>query len=181
MKTKAMIILVVAMLFVITTTAMASEASELIGTITCHVERIQSYPGLINDALCNGNSEQYRTRMSELATWIMGANNAMNDARLPNTLNLWAVYGAIAANPNCGVHDAALSRADWSREELDRIGYRFGLFESGMLKGTQCSMAYVPAQVPEEEVEVNPCQEYIDQGLQDVFFDPETGECTWPT
>ena len=144
MKIKAMIILVVVLLSFITTNAIASEASELIGTIVCYVERIQSYPGLINDALCDNDMEEYRTRMSELALWIISASDAMKDAKLPNTLNLWAVYSAVTANPHCGVHDAALSRADWSREELDRIGYRFGLFESGMLKGTQCSMAYIP-------------------------------------
>lgn len=128
MKTKAMIIFVAVSLLIIVATVMALDASALIGTIVSYVEQIQEYPAAINDALCAGDRETYQVKMSELATLIMAANGAMKDAKLPNTLNLWAVYNAITANPECGVHDAALSRADWSREELDRIGYRFGLF-----------------------------------------------------
>ena len=155
MKTKVILLFVFCLLFISATAVMAEDASELIGTITCYVERVQSYPDLINNALCDHDLDEYRLRMSEMATWIQSANDAMNDANLPNTLNLWAVYGAVTANPNCGVHDAALSKADWSREELDRIGYRFGLYETGMKKGGQCSMAYIspPKTEPEEEEE----------------------------
>lgn len=153
MKTKVILLFVFCLLFISATSVMAEDASELIGTITCYVERVLSYPDLINNALCDQDRTEYQLRMSELATWIQSANDAMSDANLPNTLNLWAVYGAVTANPHCGVHDAALSKADWSREELDRIGYRFGLYETGMKKGTQCSMAYVspPKTEPEEE------------------------------
>lgn len=132
MKTKAMLIVVVLLLSVITTNAIASEASNLIGTIVSYVEQIQEYPAAINDALCEKNREAYQIKMSELANLILAANDAMRDAGLPNTLNLWAVYSAVTANPDCGVHDAALSRADWSREELDRIGYKYGLFDTGI-------------------------------------------------
>ena len=155
MKNKAILLLVLCLLFISSTAVMADDASELIGTITCYVERIQSYPDLINNALCDHDLDEYRLRMAEMATWIQSANNAMADANLPNTLNLWAVYAAVTANPNCGVHDAALSKADWSREELDRISYRFGLYETGLKIGGQCSMAYIspPETEPEEEEE----------------------------
>jgi hypothetical protein len=140
MKTKAMIIFVVALLFAITTTAIASNASELFGTIVSYVEQIQEYPAAINDALCEGDREAYQSKMAELADLILAANDAMRDAGLPNTLNLWAVYNAIAANPHCGVHDAALSKADWSREELDRIGYKHGLFDT---QSPMCGMFHI--------------------------------------
>ena len=117
-----MFILVLCLLLLSTVAVSAKSASELIGSITGYVEEIQSYPAVINDALCNGNKDEYSLKMGELADLIQAANDAMAEAGLPNTLNLWAVYGAITANPHCGVHDAALSRADWSREELDRIG-----------------------------------------------------------
>ena len=130
MKNKGMFILVLCLLLLSTVAVSAKSASELIGSITGYVEEIQSYPAVINDALCNGNKDEYSLKMGELADLIQAANDAMAEAGLPNTLNLWAVYGAITANPHCGVHDAALSRADWSREELDRIGYAKGLYET---------------------------------------------------
>lgn len=121
MKAKGMIIVILALLFVITSSATASDASRYIGTIVSYVERIQAYPAVINDALCEKDRESYLVKMQELANLIMAANDAIKDAGLPNTLNLWAVYNAVTVNPVCGVHDVALSRADWSREELDRI------------------------------------------------------------
>ena len=179
MKTKLILLLVLCLSLLSTTAVMADDASELIGTITCYVERVQSYPDLINNALCDQDRTEYQLRMSEMATWIQSANDAMGDANLPNTLNLWAVYGAVTANPNCGVHDAALSKADWSREELDRIGYRFGLYETGMKKGGQCSMAYISA--PEPEIDMDAwCQEQL-PNFQHVYYDPVRKKCSFPT
>jgi hypothetical protein len=132
MKIKVTLILVGALLLSITTSAMAFDASSLIGTVVSYVEQIQEYPEAINDALCKNDREEYQLKMQELANLIVAANDAMRGAGLPNTLNLWAVYSAITANPHCGVHDAALSKADWSREELDRIGYKHGLFDTGV-------------------------------------------------
>jgi hypothetical protein len=132
MKIKVTLILVVALLLSITTSAIAFDASSLIGTVVSYVEQIQEYPAAINDALCENDRDEYQLKMQELANLIVAANDAMRSAGLPNTLNLWAVYSAITANPHCGVHDAALSRADWSREELDRIGYKHGLFDTGV-------------------------------------------------
>ena len=130
MKNKGMFILVLCLLLLSTVAVSAKSASELIGSITGYVEEIQSYPAVINEALCNGDKDEYSLKMGELSDLIQAANDAMAEAGLPNTLNLWAVYGAITANPHCGVHDAALSRADWSREELDRIGYAAGLYDT---------------------------------------------------
>ena len=120
----------VLILLIGTTTTSAADPSQLIGTIVHYVEQIQDYPNSINTALCENNKEEYSMKMGELANLIIAANDAIADSGLPNTLNLWAVYSAITTNPNCGVHDSSLARADWSREELDRIGYKYGLFDT---------------------------------------------------
>ena len=129
-RKKLIVVLVLVYLLSGTVAVKAEDASELIGSITGYVEEIQNYPAVIDEALCNGDREEYQLKMGELADLIQAANDAMAGAGLPNTLNLWAVYGAITANPSCGVATAALSKADWSREELDRIGYKYGLFDT---------------------------------------------------
>ena len=122
------LILSIALLISVVSAASADNASKLIGTIVYYVEEIQKYPNWIDNALCDGDRIEYREKLGDMVNLIISANDAMSDAGLPNTLNLWQVYNAVIANPHCGVHDAALSRADWSREELNRIGERFGLF-----------------------------------------------------
>ena len=129
-RKKLIVVLVLVCLLSGTVAVKAEDASELIGSITGYVEEIQNYPAVIDEALCNGDREEYQLKMGELADLIQAANDAMAGAGLPNTLNLWAVYSAITANPSCGVATAALSKADWSREELDRIGYKYGLFDT---------------------------------------------------
>ena len=129
-RKKLIVVLVLVYLLSGTVAVKAEDASELIGSITGYVEEIRNYPAVIDEALCNGDREEYQLKMGELADLIQAANDAMAGAGLPNTLNLWAVYGAITANPSCGVAAAALSKADWSREELDRIGYKYGLFDT---------------------------------------------------
>ena len=130
LRKKLIVVLVLVCLLSGTVAVKAEDASELIGSITGYVEEIQNYPAVIDEALCNGDREEYQLKMGELANLIQAANDAMAGAGLPNTLNLWAVYSAITANPSCGVATAALSKADWSREELDRIGYKYGLYDS---------------------------------------------------
>ena len=135
-RKKLIVVLVLVCLLSGTVAVMAEDASELIGSITGYVEEIQNYPAVIDEALCNGDREEYQLKMGELANLIQAANDAMAGAGLPNTLNLWTVYGAITANPSCGVAAAALSKADWSREELDRIGYKYGLYDTRLFYKT---------------------------------------------
>jgi hypothetical protein len=83
-----------------------------------------------------------QAKLTELANLITGANDAMMEAGLPNTLNLWAVYSAVTSHiSDCSFFESALSKADWSREELNRIGYKYGLFDTTQLKKTanKCS------------------------------------------
>lgn len=62
---------------------------------------------------------------------ITRANSAMADSATPNTLNLWAVYAAVQKRKadGCGVGTDPVSLADWSREELDRVGQKIGAIE----------------------------------------------------
>ncbi len=62
MKTKAMIIFVVALLFAITTTAIASNASELFGTIVSYVEQIQEYPAALTTPFVRGIGKRINQR-----------------------------------------------------------------------------------------------------------------------
>ncbi|NMA12184.1 MAG: hypothetical protein GX933_03225, partial [Chloroflexi bacterium] len=71
MKIKVTLILVVALLLSITATAMAFDASSLIGTVVSYVEQIQEYPAAINDALCENDREEYQLKMQELANLIV--------------------------------------------------------------------------------------------------------------
>jgi len=106
----------------------AKDASELIGTITSYVEEIQRYPEALRDAC---GTDMFNQKLGEFTNLIIGANDALAEAGLPNSLNLWAVYSAVTSNiSDCSFFTSALSKADWSREELDRIGYQFGLYDS---------------------------------------------------
>ena len=128
MKKAMLFLLVVISLFACVSTVFAKDASEMIGTITSYVEEIQSYPEALRDAC---GTDMFKQKLSELANLITGANDAMMEAGLPNTLNLWAVYSAVTSHiSDCSFFESALSKADWSREELDRIGYKFGLYDS---------------------------------------------------
>ena len=129
MKTKAVLLFFIIVSMVLSS-GFISPASQLIGTITSLVETIQEYPAAINDAYCAGDMVAYRQKLSELASLIVSANHAMEDAKLPNTLNLWAVYNGVIRNLSCGGILTATGYADWSREELDRIGYEYGLFDT---------------------------------------------------
>lgn len=68
----------------------ASTESELIGTIRSAINEIQRLPSEIYDAICDDNVDLYNSKMQELGAAITQANNAMAEAGLPNTLNLWA-------------------------------------------------------------------------------------------
>ena len=128
MKKAMLFLLVVISLFACVSTVFAKDASEMIGTITSYVEEIQKYPEALRDAC---GTDMFKQKLSELANLITGANDAMMEAGLPNTLNLWAVYSAVTSHSSdCSFFESALSKADWSREELDRIGYKFGLYDS---------------------------------------------------
>ena len=134
MKKAMLFLLVVISLFACVSTVFAKDASEMIGTITSYVEEIQKYPEALRDAC---GTDMFKQKLSELANLITGANEAMMEAGLPNTLNLWAVYSAVTSHSSdCSFFESALSKADWSREELDRIGYKFGLFDT-ILKSTE--------------------------------------------
>ena len=140
MKKSIVFLLVVISLFACVSTVFAKDASELIGTITSYVEEIQGYPEALRDAC---GTDMFNQKLGELANLITSTNDAMAEAGLPNSLNLWAVYSAVTSNiSDCSFFTSALSKADWSREELDRIGYQFGLYDSrkmGMAgAGTMC-------------------------------------------
>ena len=127
MKKAMLFLLVVISLFACVSTVFAKDASEMIGTITSYVEEIQKYPEALRDAC---GTDMFKQKLSELANLITGANDAMMEAGLPNTLNLWAVYSAVTSHSSdCSFFESALSKADWSREELDRIGYKYGLYD----------------------------------------------------
>lgn len=128
MKKSIVFLLVVISLFACVSTVFAKNASELIGTITSYVEEIQRYPEALRDAC---GTDMFNQKLGEFTNLIIGANDAMAEAGLPNSLNLWAVYSAVTSNiSDCSFFTSALSKADWSREELDRIGYQFGLYDS---------------------------------------------------
>jgi len=128
MKKSVVFLLVVISLFACVSTVFAKDPSEMIGTITSYVEEIQGYPEALRDAC---GTDMFKQKLTELANLITGANDAMAEAGLPNTLNLWAVYSAVTSHSSdCSFFTSALSKADWSREELDRIGYKFGLYDS---------------------------------------------------
>ena len=134
MKKSIVFLLVVISLFACVSTVFAKDASEMIGTITSYVEEIQKYPEALRDAC---GTDMFKQKLSELANLITGANDAMMEAGLPNTLNLWAVYSAVTSHSSdCSFFTSALSKADWSREELDRIGYKFGLYDSRQMCAT---------------------------------------------
>lgn len=164
---KRSLIISIILLISVVSAASADNASKLIGTIVYYVEEIQKYPNWIDNALCDGDRAEYRAKLSDMVELIMSANDAMKDAGLPNTLNLWQVYNAVAANPNCGVHDAALSRADWSREELNRIGERFGLFYEApadvvqMCGGVQMGTSLASAMLTTGELVGMTCEAYL--------------------
>ena len=99
-----------------------------IGTVRFCVEETQRLPDEINSAICDGDDEAYNAKMAELASNIAQATSAMADAGIPNTLNLWNVY-SILKTKECGSGAAATSHADWTREELDRVGQRIGAIE----------------------------------------------------
>ena len=164
MKKIIIFLLITISLLTCFSTVLAENASDLIGSITCYVEAIQQYPEAIRDAC---GTDMYRQKLSELANVITAANDAMSDAGLPNTLNLWAIYGTITAHSSdCSFFDSALSKANWSREELDRIGYHFGLMTTGQKPGLQCGPTrpkiqtpvpkIQPEQEPEPDVEPDP-------------------------
>ncbi len=128
MKKSIVFLLVVISLFACVSAVFAKDASEMIGTITSYVEEIQGYPEALRDAC---GTDMFNQKLGELANLITSANDAMAEAGLPNSLNLWAVYSAVTSNiSDCSFFTSALSKADWSREELDRIGYKFGLYDS---------------------------------------------------
>ena len=132
MKKRSFLIVLSVALVIFSFTAVVSaetNRAKLIATVVDYVEQIQRLPNDINDALCGGNQEEYNRKIGELGGLIIAANSAMDELGVVNTMNLWAVYNTITRNPVCGVHDAALTRADWSREELQRIGERANLFE----------------------------------------------------
>ena len=154
MKKTIVLLLFLISLFACFSTVFAEDASELIGTITCYVEAIQQYPEAIRDAC---GTDMYQQKLSEMANLITAANDAMADAKLPNTLNLWAVYGAVTSHSSdCSFFDSALSKANWSREELDRIGYRSGLLVPGQHPGLQCGPTRPKIQTPFPIPECNP-------------------------
>jgi len=138
MKKSVLFLLVVISLFACVSTVFAKDASELIGTITSYVEEIQKYPEELRDAC---GTDMFNQKLFELANLITMANDAMMEAGLPNTLNLWAVYSAVTSHSSdCSFFESALSKADWSREELDRIGYKYGLFNTVQkTKGCICT------------------------------------------
>lgn len=176
---RSLIILIILLISVVHIVS-ADNASKLIGTIVYYVEEIQKYPNWIDNALCDGDREEYRAKLSDMVDLIMSANDAMSDARLPNTLNLWQVYNAVIANPHCGVHDAALSRADWSREELNRIGERFGLFYEApadvarMCGSVQLGVSLASAMQTTGELSGTTCEMYMSAN----GFDP--ADCARP-
>lgn len=154
MRKITILLLIAISLFFCVSTVFAEDASQLIGTITCYVEAIQQYPEAIRDAC---GSDMYQQKLSELANLITAANDAMTDAKLPNTLNLWAIYGAITSHKSdCSFFDSALSKANWSREELDRIGYRFGLLIPGQHPGLQCGPTRPKTPLPEPTKTLRP-------------------------
>ena len=169
MKKAMLFLLVVISLFACVSTVFAKDASEMIGTITSYVEEIQSYPEALRDAC---GTDMFKQKLSELANLITGANDAMMEAGLPNTLNLWAVYSAVTSNiGDCSFFTSALSKADWSREELDRIGYKYGLFDTTLrainpkpTKSNECKC--------EKYVKELYCQygKYIDGKLQECYI-----------
>lgn len=140
MKKSVVFLLVVISLFACVSTVFAKDASELIGTITSYVEEIQKYPEALRDAC---GTDMFKQKLTELANLITGANDAMAEAGLPNTLNLWAVYSAVTSNvSDCSFFTSALSKADWSREELDRIGYKYGLYDTPVSLPKRCGYYY---------------------------------------
>lgn len=182
------LIISIAMLVFVVSAVSANNAGRLIGTIVYYVEEIQKYPNWIDNALCDGDREEYRSKLSDMVELIMATNDAMNDARLPNTLQLWQVYNAVIANPHCGVHDAALSRADWSREELQRIGERFGLFEEDqasliqMCGSVQMGVSLASAMQTTGETTGMTCDAYLSVlGLDPADCSKPVISCTYET
>jgi|GEM_PF-2512108 len=167
MKKAMLFLLVVISLFACVSTVFAKDASEMIGTITSYVEEIQSYPEALRDAC---GTDMFKQKLSELANLITSANDAMAEAGLPNSLNLWAVYSAVTSNiSDCSFFTSALSKADWSREELDRIGYQFGLYDSKEM-GTvvvQCLIKGNISSSKKEKIYHLPGQQYYEKTIID--------------
>lgn len=129
MKKITLILLLVAVSLTGAANVFAEEPSQMIGTVRYCVEEIQKLPMHIYSAICDKDTASYDLRMAELVDLIQQANDAMQDGKIPNTLRLWNVYTAVAANKYCGGETEAQSRADWAREELDRVGQRIGAIE----------------------------------------------------
>ena len=111
------------------------DPAHYIGTVRFCVEESQRLPDEINSAICDGDDEAYNAKMAELASNIAQATSAMADAGIPNTLNLWNVYG-ILKTKECGSGAAATSHADWAREELDRVSFRIGVIDPARMCGS---------------------------------------------
>lgn len=74
MKKSIVFLLVVISLFARVSAVFAKDASELIGTITSHVEEIQGYPEAFRDAC---GTDMFNQKLGELANLITNANDAM--------------------------------------------------------------------------------------------------------
>lgn len=110
---------------------LVTHPTQLIGTIRFCVEEVQKLAGLLNEAICDGDDVSYNAKLADMANMITRANSAMADSAMPNTLNLWAVYAAARQRKanGCGAGTDPVSLADWSREELDRVGQKIGTIE----------------------------------------------------
>ena len=73
-RKKLIVVLVLVCLLSGTVAVKAEDASELIGSITGYVEEIQNYPAVIDEALCNGDKEEYQLKMGELAQPVSKLN-----------------------------------------------------------------------------------------------------------
>ena len=82
------------------------------------VGRIKSLPDAINEDICGGNWDSYRSHMTELAQNIIEANTIIKDVQLYYPIDLWYIYNVISADPICGIGKRAMevfSVADTSR------------------------------------------------------------------
>mgnify|MGYP000932156963 CR=1 FL=1 len=96
-------------------------ASDLTGTANSYLNEISELPGKIDELLCEGNKEEYRKTLQELATAISNATVTIQDMGKEIPSGLWNVYSIITANPACGIGARATGAADLAREKWNLI------------------------------------------------------------
>lgn len=98
-----------------------------LGDVRETMSKIQALPGILDNALCERDTELYIVERQRLATEIENLKWLLVQMNIKNTLDLQSIQGAVNYYSTCGLGPWATGFADREAIKLHRILVRYGL------------------------------------------------------